>query len=104
MNDDDADRARVLGAFLDELQRERAFSTGLAVDLEAVQALLSEALTVIARHTIRLKAQTQQLREVMGYPKTPWHAPIRFVDGTDVEIPPDMVRTVQIRWTPFDGR
>jgi hypothetical protein len=106
MDDDAVTGAALLTAdLLIALDRERALTMDLTTDLDAVCALLSEALTLIQRQTIRVKDQAEQIRQLMGLLKygDGWHPPIRLVDVQDVEIPEGMVRMSEIRWTPSDG-
>lgn len=91
MDDDAATQAAWLTAeLLIALEEERALNTDLAVHLEAVHAVLSEALTLIARQARLMARRSRPL-------------PVRLADCPDVTIPAHMVRAQEIRWTP-DGR
>lgn len=104
-DDPDIDRALLIADLLEELDEQRQLTTELAVDLDAVRMLLSEALAVVQRQTTRIARQSNQIRQLMGLVQTGagWHPPIRLVDTPDVSIPEGMVRVNEIRWTPPDG-
>jgi len=102
LSDDDLTQAGVLAEYLDELQRERDFSNDLATDLESVRLVLSEALALIQRQTLRIERQSDRIRELMGLVQTGegWHPAVRLVDQPDGDVSPRMTLASDIRWAP----